>query len=285
MSNEKLVQLIRDGDRQLELWEQIRRFAMKTANRWLTALPLRYDVEFDDLMSAAYIAMCEAASTYKAERGWYNYHLETAYTALYGLRTARAANDPLNNAVSLSTPIDEDITLEDAVPDPNGAESFERVENDVYRQQLHDALCEAMEAIPAECSDVIRRRYFDGQTINSIAAEHQTTPVEIKSREYRGQRAMQRDTRLRGFNYYSGTGLSSFRRTGASIQENYLLFAENAQKCTHKKAAIFLLKSSKKDRAFCCRFNSSCTSQQIMDTKTKIIKHKKIDHRAPVVGA
>ena len=57
------------GDRQLELWEQIRRFAMKTANRWLTALPLRYDVEFDDLMSAAYIAMCEAASTYKAERG------------------------------------------------------------------------------------------------------------------------------------------------------------------------------------------------------------------------
>lgn len=69
MSNEKLVQLIRDGDRQLELWEQIRRFAMKTANRWLTALPLRYDIEFDNLMSAAYIAMCEAASTYKAERG------------------------------------------------------------------------------------------------------------------------------------------------------------------------------------------------------------------------
>ena len=28
-----------------------------------------------------------------------------------------------------------------------------------------------------------------------------------------------------------------------------------------------------------------CTSQQIMDTKAKIIKHKKIDHRAPVVGA
>lgn len=29
----------------------------------------------------------------------------------------------------------------------------------------------------------------------------------------------------------------------------------------------------------------NCTSQQIMDTKAKIIKHKKIDHRAPVVGA
>lgn len=31
--------------------------------------------------------------------------------------------------------------------------------------------------------------------------------------------------------------------------------------------------------------SSYCTSQQIMDTKAKIIKHKKIDYRAPVVGA
>ena len=46
---------------------------------------------------------------------------------------------------------------------------------------------------------------------------------------------MQRNTRLRGFNCYSGTGLSSFRRTGASVQESYLIFAENVQKCTHKK--------------------------------------------------
>lgn len=232
-SNEELAQLIHDGngERQFELWEQIKRYAMKTANRWLAALPLRCDIEFDDLMSTAYIAMSEAVTSYKAERGafttWYSYHLKKAYTALYGLRTVRAANDPLNNAVSLSTPLDEEITLEDTVPDPNGAESFERVENDIYRKQLHDALCEAMAAIPAECSDVIRRRYFDGQTIKSIAAERQTTPSEIKSREGRGLRAMQRNTRLRGFNCYSNTGLSSFRRTGASVQESYLLFAEN----------------------------------------------------------
>lgn len=189
------------------------------------------DAEFKERYNLACRELVrEAASTYKAERGafttWYSYHLKTAYAALYGLRTRRAANDPLNNAVSLSTPIDEDITLEDAVPDPNGAESFERVEDDVYRQQLHDALCEAMAAIPAECSDVIRRRYFDGQTIKSIASERQTTPNEIKSREYRGLRAMQRNTRLRGFNCYSGTGLSSFLNSGESVQERYLVYNE-----------------------------------------------------------
>lgn len=229
-SNEELAQLSRNGERQLELWEQIKRYAMKTANRWLAALPLRCDVEFDDLMSAAYIAMCEAVVSYKADSGmfttWYGLHLKKAFTELYGLHTRRAANDPLNAAVSLSTPIDEDITLEDAVPDPDGAESFERVENDVYRQQLHDALCEAMAAIPAECSDVIRRRYFDGQTINSIASERHTTPGEIRSREHRGLRAMQRNTRLRGFNCYSGTGLSSFLNSGESVQERYLIYNE-----------------------------------------------------------
>lgn len=43
-------------------------------------VPARCDVEFDDLMSAAYIAMREAASTYKAERGafttWYSITLK-----------------------------------------------------------------------------------------------------------------------------------------------------------------------------------------------------------------
>lgn len=70
-SNEELAQLIRDGDgeRELELWEQIKRYAMKTANRWLVALPLRYDIEFDDLMSMAYIAMSEAVTSYKADSG------------------------------------------------------------------------------------------------------------------------------------------------------------------------------------------------------------------------
>lgn len=71
MSNEELAVLIQNGDREreLELWEQVRRFAMKLANKWLAAFRSRSDVEFDDLMSAAYIAMCEAVATYKPDSG------------------------------------------------------------------------------------------------------------------------------------------------------------------------------------------------------------------------
>lgn len=65
-----------------------------------------------------------------------------------------------------------------------------------------------------------------GIAIKSIASERQTTPNEIKSREYRGLRAMQRNARLRGFNCYSGTGLSSFLNSGESVQERYLIYNE-----------------------------------------------------------
>lgn len=246
MSNEELAALICSGAREyeLELWEQIKRYAMKTANRWLAALPLRSDIDFDDLISSAYIAMCEAVVSYKADSGmfttWYGLHLKKAFTELYGLHTRRAANDPLNAAVSLSTPIDEseEVTMQDTIPDPASAESFERVEGEVYRQQLHDALCEALRAIPDDLSDIIQRRYFRGQTVKSIAAERSTTAGEISKRERSGLQAMRRSPaaiKLRGFtdfNPYMGTGLGSFRSTGASVQESYLLREERMQ---HKR--------------------------------------------------
>lgn len=71
MSNEELAVLIQNGDREreLELWEQVKHFAMKMATKWLAAFRSRSDVELDDNMSAAYIAMCEAVATYKADSG------------------------------------------------------------------------------------------------------------------------------------------------------------------------------------------------------------------------
>ena len=253
MSNEELAVLIQNGDREreIELWEQVRRFAMKLANKWLAAFRSRSDVEFDDLMSVAYIAMCEAVATYKPDSGsfigWYSFYLKDGYTTLYGLRTRRTANDPLNNAISLSTPLDDngEITLGDAVADPNSTERFERVEDALYRQELHNALCEALKIIPAEYLSVIERRYFNGQTIKSIAADLLTTVNEVKRCESGGLWAIRRSPAINtlrsfsDFDFYKGTGLSSFKRTGTSIQENYLLYEENAEMCDQKKDEFF----------------------------------------------
>lgn len=249
MSNEELAVLIQNGDREreLELWEQVKHFAMKMANKWLAAFHSRSDVELDDHMSAAYIAMCEAVATYKADSGsfigWYSFYLKDGYTALYGLRTRRTANDPLNNAISLSTPLDDsgEVTLGDAVADPNSAECFERVEDALYRQELHNALCETLKTIPAEYRSVIERRYFNGQTIKSIAADLLTTVNEVKRCESGGLWAIRRSPAINtlrsfsDFDFYRGAGLRTFRHTGASIQESYLIYEENAKMCSQKK--------------------------------------------------
>lgn len=169
--------------------------------------------------------------------------MKKAYTALYGLRTVRAANDPLNNAVSLSTPIDEsgETTLGDTVTDPAGTVGFERAENEIYRQQLHSALSEALQAIPAKYRDVIERRFFHGQAVKSIAAEQLTTPAEINRCERGGLQAIRHSPSIHklrefsDFDFYRGTGLRTFRHTGASIQENYLIYEENAKMCDQKK--------------------------------------------------
>ena len=179
--------------------------------------------------------------------GWYNFYLKDGYTLLYGLRTKRTANDPLNSAISLSTPLDDsgEVTLGDAVADPNSAECFERVEDALYRHELHNALCEALKTIPAEYRSVIERRYFNGQTIKSIAADLLTTVNEVKRCESGGLWAIRRSPAINtlrsfsDFDFYRGAGLRTFRHTGESIQESYLIYEENAKMCSQKKEMIF----------------------------------------------
>lgn len=242
MTNEELAQLIKNGEeRELELWEQVKRYALKTAYKWVKAFKTRSDVDVDDLVIESYIAMCEALKTYERDGGsfntWYGYHLKNRYCAAYGLRTKRTAKDPLNDAISIHTPVEgaEDITIEDTIEDPRSAESFERVERELYNQQLHAVLCVALTAIPAQCREVIDRRYFGGHTIKDIAADLGTQASVISSRERQGLHALRRlrsVAELRGFssfNYYTGTGLCAFKASGASIQEHYL-FTSNRYK-------------------------------------------------------
>lgn len=240
MSNEELAELIQAGvhERVIELWEQIKRFAMKKANKWLTAFKSRTDVEFDDLMSTAYIAMCDAIESYSRDKGsfltWCDYYLSKNFSLLYGMRTKRQKNDPLNTAVSLDMPIDdaEECCLSDIVADPDSAGAFESVEEDVYISQLHNALYDALGAINPHYGEIVERRYFKAQTLKIIAAELGVNPSEIRRRENCGMKELRKPfvaQKLRpflDFNCYAGTGLSSFRNTGSSVQERYLLKAE-----------------------------------------------------------
>lgn len=126
MSNEELVSMIQAGerDRLVDLWEQVRRFALKQGRRWILALDGRGGITLEDLQQCAFLALMAAADSFDPGRGksfigWYALHLKTAFSEACCIRTQLQRQDPIHHASSMEAPITDDesdpITLGEAV--------------------------------------------------------------------------------------------------------------------------------------------------------------------------
>ncbi len=240
MSNEELVAAIQAGeDRMGELWDQIEKLVMWKAHRVMTALDGRGGVEFDDLYQSGYPALVAAVDSYKPECGafstWLGYHLKTAFADATGYRSKKQQQDPIHRATSLDTPLADETDSDDLmaiIADPAGMKGLEAAEEAIYRQQLHDALEAALDAIPEDCGEILRQRYYEGRTLADLAEVHGVTPERVRKKEYEAIRHLRRPKaacHLRpfyDFDFYCGTGLSAFQHTGMSIQERYLVIEE-----------------------------------------------------------
>jgi len=177
MSNKEditaLVERIKDGELDLtsELWNKVERLAAWQARRIVTKLLPSAGVDFDDLYNSGYIALCDAVEHYEPNSGeflsLFMLCLRTAFAEASGGRSKREMKDPLRQASTSSLnellPNSEKTTFVDVIPDERNA--FEEADERIYRQQLHEALDKALNAIPERESDVIRRRYYQGETL------------------------------------------------------------------------------------------------------------------------
>ncbi len=244
MSNEELVAEIQAGaiERMGELWEQVAGLVKWKAKQVMTGLDLSGStpgVEFDDLYQSGYLALVRAVEGYNPDRGafstWFMLCLKKAFTEATGYRTTRERNEPLNYAISIDTPLSDDPdsgTLAEVIADPAGEKGLETRDEIMWRQQLHEALEEALDGIPEEYSNVLRRRYYQGQSLLDVATEQGVSVSRIQQKEAKGIRLLRRPRtacRLREFyefDLYCGTGLGSFKSTGMSIQEKYMILME-----------------------------------------------------------
>lgn len=248
MSNEELVAEIQAGatERMGKLWEQVEGLIKWKANRIMTVLegcPGR-GVEFEDLYQSGYLAMVAAVNTYDPTAGgnfatWLMYHLKSAFAEATGYRTQKGCQEPLNNYLSLDTPLTDDAdsdSLMDLIADPSGQNGIISAEDALYREQLHDAMEEALSAIPEQYADALRLRYYDGLSLNRAGEIRGVSGERIRSMENKGIRLLRR-SQIAGylrpfydFDVYCGTGLGAFQRSGMSIQEHYLIREEERQK-------------------------------------------------------
>ena len=244
MSNEELVAEIQAGatERMGELWEQVEKLIKWKANRIMTVLegcPGR-GVEFEDLYQSGYLAMVAAVNTYDSTAGgnfvtWLMYHLKNAFAEATGYRTQKGRQEPLNNYLSLDTPLTDDTdsdALMDVMADPKGLQWQESVEDSMWQKELQEAVGVALSTLPEQHRDILYLRYWENMTLEDIGDLRGVSKERVRQMENKGIRLLRQPRNachLRpfyDFDFYCHTSLRAFNQTGMSVQERYLVIEE-----------------------------------------------------------
>lgn len=251
MSNEELAMEIQAGatGRMVDLWEQVEGLCCWKAKQAIAALQLRGNpcgVEFDDLYQTGYLAMVAAVESYRLESGafstWFIFHLKTAFAEATGYRTKCGRCEPLNTATSLDRPIQPDEpdggSLAEFVSDGNAAAAMDGVEESVYYKQLHEAMEAAIGELPPDNALALRLRYWGNMTLAAAGKAMGRSPERMRQMENKGIRELRKSKVLHNFldfDMYHGTGLGTFRSSGSSIQERYVMKQERREEYERKR--------------------------------------------------
>lgn len=255
MSNEGLSAIqAGEAERMGALWEQVAGLCCWKAKQVMTSLDLRGSscgVELDDLMQTGYLAMCEAVETYQPEHSafstWYVYYLKKAFAELTGFHTKQGRLEPLNTLyLSMDAPVSDETDSAgygDFIPDGKAAAVLEAVEDREYRDQLHDTMERMLAAMPDNCREVLRLRYYRDMTLADCGQLLGVTPESVRKMECRGLRFLRRPQNAAtlysfyDFNFYAGTGSGSFSHSGMSVQERYLVIQEERRTRAEQRRA------------------------------------------------
>lgn len=240
MSDEELAQAVRSGAAELmpALWERVRGLIAYKA-RGVGPYLERCGLTVDDLVQEGYFSLLRALEHYDPEKGRFIPFLSsTLEQDQWGLVCRPAVQRrPLNSAVSLDAPMTgedggDGAALMDVVSAPCGA--LDEMEERIYREQLWAALERALDRIPEERAAAVREFYLEGRSLQEIADRHGVDRSRAARHKREGIAVLRHRAvalGLRQFieertDYYAGTGLSSFRRTGCSPVERMVLRRE-----------------------------------------------------------
>ena len=247
-----------------QLWEVNKGFVRRQLWKWYAKNKPVADnagLTFEDLTQEAYFAVDFAATHYNAEQGSFTTYL--SYALLKQIRTATCGEhtrgvttddgrrvavsaNPLNECSSLDVRLDEadegSSTKGETIEDPAATQAFQQAEDGVYTEELHTALETAMtQHLTEREADVLRRRYYDGQTLQAIGEElgvrgERVRIIEGKAiRKMKGLSSIQRwhddviTTRA-----WHGTGWNAWNRYG-SVEERTAEYWDDQMKKSEER--------------------------------------------------
>lgn len=254
MNNEELAMQAKLGDRQAisALWEQTGGLIQMLTGRLLSnpasaERAAAAGVTMDDLTQEGYFALLDAVQAYDpaAEYKFTTYinrHIKNGFFACVGLRTQQQRKDLLTAATRLDAPLcndeGEEIDRYALIPDPNSGAEVERFERADYTHSLHKALEACLARLPEETAEIIRARYYAGQTLGEVGLRLGKSPERIRQQETKGLRNLRHPACRRMLapyhdeivarRCYSGTGFGAWKNSG-SVEERAVEKLEKAE--------------------------------------------------------
>lgn len=175
MTNEELAVEIQRGktEKLPELWAGVEGLVRWRAGKLCAILGEDTRIEFDELYDVGYIALIRAVRTYNPEKASFSTHfmffIRNAFAEVTGYKSFKQRNDPLRNAMSLNTPLqdDSDRTLEETIPADVDVEK--ETTTKVWKQELHKELEAILSGLEGDQADVIRKHYYYNASFEEIA--------------------------------------------------------------------------------------------------------------------
>lgn len=240
-----------------QLWEINKGLLHRCFWQWYAknkAVADEHGITLEDFEQEGFFAVQAAAKAYDPEKGSFatllGYYVQNRIRKVvcgeHGRlmttedgREVRISANPLNGSTSLDTPLDDtdggSATLGDLQEDPAAAQAFQTAEDELYTEELHAALEEALNKLTAKQADVVRRHYFGGKCLSEIAREDNTTRSAPYNHEQAAFLALRRNPALARWRdevistrAWRGTGWNAWNRYG-SVQERTVEYLEKKE--------------------------------------------------------
>lgn len=254
MTVDELAIRIQQGHNELlpDLWEQVRGLVNAFARSFLLSLDCTHGLEHEDLMQCGYLAMARALEKYDPNKGvkfttFLVYYIRSEFRKAIG-QSDRQLNDPLNHCASLDIPVGDDPdgpTRLDFVPDAR--DCIAEVEARVFNDELHAALEDALDGLPANESRAIRAEYYESKSLSETAAEMGVTHQRVQQLRNSGLHRLRYGparSKLEAYvdyrtDFYQPASIQGFQRTRTSSVENLVLFRERLRKYLEERGKIY----------------------------------------------
>ena len=200
-----------------QLWDINKGLIRRLYWQWYSthaATAAAHGLTVDDLDQEGYFAVQYAVQTYTPEKGAFTTWLTVAVkrqivqalsnghrhsvTDADG-KTRQTSADPLNHCTSLDTPLDDEeggATLGDLCADPAALDAMRNLDGHIYADQLHKAIDTALAKLTREEADVIRRRFYRGQSMPQIAIARGVSCAEVQGISQKAMRKLRSDQTL-----------------------------------------------------------------------------------------